>query len=73
MTWRQFNQALAYLQMNPPEQAANHRTASLMAQIANFAGKSLKEGKTVKPSDYLSKPKQSSVQQKEFLKRITNG
>ena len=75
MTRREFNQALAYLQLNPPEEPALRRTASVLAQIANFAGKSLKEGKTVSADDYLGKPKepekpQTSMAQKAFMQSL---
>ena len=75
ITRREFNEACAYLQLNPPEENANRRTASLMAQIANFAGKSLKEGKTVSADDYLGKPKaprraQTAEEQQAFLKAL---
>lgn len=75
MTRREFNQALAFLQLNPPEEPANTRTAHLMAQIANFAGKSLQKGRTAKAEDYLSKPKQKQTAKDQiaFLKGLKNG
>lgn len=72
MSRREFNQCLAYLQIDPPERGDNVRTASLMAQIGNFSGKSLKEGKTLTADDYLGtpKPKQSAASQMAFLRGI---
>ena len=71
MSKREFHQCLAFMQIEPPEQGDNMRTASLMAQIGNFAGKSLKEGKTLSADDYLGKPQQPTYQtaeeQKAFL------
>lgn len=66
-------QALAYLQLNPPEKAANRRTASILAQIATWAGKTMKEGSSVTADDYLSKPQkplQSAEDQKAFFMRF---
>ena len=73
MSRREFNQCLAYLQIEPPEEPANVRTASLMAQIGNFAGKSLKEGKRLTAADYLSKPepkRQTREEQIAFMKSL---
>jgi len=72
MTRREFNQALAFLQMNPPEETANIRTASIMAQIANFSGRSLPDKKMVSADDYLGRKKQAQTaeEQKEFLRSI---
>lgn len=75
MSRREFNSCLAYLSIEPPEEGDNRRTASLMAQIANFAGRQLKEGKHVSADDYLGKPKtkQTAQEQIAFLKGLKNG
>ena len=73
MSRREFNQCLAYLQIEPPEHGDNIRTASLMAQIGNFAGKSLKKGTTLTADDYLGKSKpvqQTRADQMAFLRGI---
>lgn len=72
MSRREFNQCLAFLQIDPPEQGDNMRTASLMAQIGNFAGKSLKAGHNLSADDYLGKPKkyQTADEQKAFLRGL---
>jgi len=72
MSRREFNQCLAYLQIEPPEHGDNVRTASLMAQIGNFAGKSLKKGTTLTADDYLgkSKPEQTAEEQQAFLRGL---
>jgi hypothetical protein len=71
MTWREFIYWQAFLDEEPPERAANMRTAALMAQIANYAGKSLPKGKMVKPSDYLPRKPQTAAQQKAFFMSLT--
>jgi len=72
MTHREFNQAMAFLQLHPPEESANVRTASVMAQIANFSGRTLPDKKMVSPDDYLGRKKepQSAEHQKDFLRSI---
>jgi hypothetical protein len=72
MSRREFNQCLAFLQIEPPEEPANTRTANLMAQIANFAGKSLKQGKHLSADDYLGKPEiqQTATEQIAFMESI---
>ena len=72
---REFNQCLAYLQIEPPEENANRRTASVMAQIANWSGKVIKEGKTATADDYLGnpqepKPMQTAEEQKAFMRGL---
>lgn len=73
MTRREFNQALAFLQLNPPEESANVRTAAVMAQIANFSGRSLPDKKMVSADDYLGKKKQAQTpaEQMAFLKALS--
>jgi hypothetical protein len=70
LTWREFTYWLAYLDMEPPDQAENYRAAMLLAQITNMSGRSLPDGKRVKPEDFLGKPRagvQSQAEQKAFL------
>jgi hypothetical protein len=73
MTWREFIYWQAYLAEEPPEQGANHRAASLMAQIANYAGKSLPDGKRMKASDFLPRKAQSAHQQRAFFQNLSRG
>ena len=65
----------AYLRMEPPDKADNERTAALMATITNMSGKSLRQGKTVKPEDFLGgRPrKQTMEQQIAFMRGLGNG
>lgn len=73
MPQREFFRCLAYMSIEPPEEPANRRTASLMAQIANFAGRQLKDGKHMSADDYLGKPKtkQTAAEQIAFLKGLS--
>lgn len=71
ISWREFVYWQAYMDAEPPEAGANARTASVMAQIANFSGRSLPDGKRVKPDDYLPKKPQTAEQQKAFFKSLT--
>ena len=73
MSRREFNQCLAYLQIEPPEEGDNFRTASLMAQIANYAGRALPKGKMIKADDFISKPPQTMEQQKAVLRGFDKG
>jgi hypothetical protein len=75
MSRREFNQCLAYLQIEPPELPANTRTASVMAQIANYAGRSLPDKKMLSADDFLGKPQaepppQTIEDQKAFLRGL---
>ena len=71
ISWREFVYWQAYMDAESPEAAANARTASVLAQIANFSGRSLPDGKRVKPADYLPRKAQSATQQKAFFKSLT--
>lgn len=57
MSWREFLYWQAYLNIEPPDKGANQRTAALLSQITNMAGRSLPKNKRVEPSDFLGKPK----------------
>lgn len=71
MSRREFNQCLAYLQIEPTDEGDNRRAASLMAQIANFAGRALPDRKMMSPDDYLGKPQQQSPdEQKAFMRGL---
>lgn len=72
MSRREFNQCLAYMQIEPAEEGDNRRTASLMAQIANFSGRSLPDRKMMSPDDYLGIPEQSQTpdDQKAFMRGL---
>jgi len=77
MSWREFQYWQAYLQIEPPDEGDNRRTAMLLAQITNMAGRMLPDKKTVTPNDFLSglgvtaKPKGQSMQdQIAFMKSI---
>lgn len=72
ISWREFMYWQAYFDDEPPEAPANHRTAAVLAQIANFSGRSLPDGKRVKASDYLPKKPQTLDQQKAFFKSLGN-
>ena len=68
---REFNQALAYLQIEPPEEGDNKRAASLMAQISNWSGRCRK---WLTADDYLGKeepkPMQTAEDQKAFMRGL---
>ena len=69
---REFNQALAYMQIEPPEEGDNKRTASLMAQISNWSGR---RKKWLSADDYLGKPQeikpmQTAEDQKAFMRGL---
>ena len=73
ITMREANQAIAYLHINDPEASANRRTASLMAQIANWAGRAMKGTKMLKAEDFLPvrKPKKQTAQEmKEVFRAL---
>lgn len=71
ISWREFIYWQAFLDAEPPERAANQRTAAVMAQIANFAGRALPDGKRVKPDDYLPRKRQTAAEQRAFFKNLT--
>jgi hypothetical protein len=69
---REFFMWLAYLKMEPPEEAENVRMAALMAQITNMAGRSLPGKKFVDAEDFLGgKQQQTLDEQKAFMKSMT--
>ena len=67
---------MAYLDLEPPDQAENYRSAMVLAQITNMSGRSLPDGKRVKPEDFLgqsdkpAKSAQSEADQKAFLQSL---
>lgn len=72
ITWDEFIYWQVFFQLEPVDDSANKRTAAIMAQITNMSGKSLREGKTVTPDDFLGKPKkQSAKEQIAFFKAIS--
>jgi len=74
ISFREFLHCLKYLQIEPPDEAENNRTAVLLAQISNMAGKSLPKGKHMKPEDFIGRKRaQTAEEQKAFLKSITGG
>jgi hypothetical protein len=74
MTWDEFVYWQAFLKLEPPDQGDNVRTAALLAQITNMAGKSLREGKSVSINDFLGKPKRQSMEdQIAFMKGLGSG
>jgi len=76
MTWREFTYWMAYLELEPPDQGDNYRSAMMLAQITNMSGRSLPEGKRVKPEDFLGNAEkpvttaQSEADQKAFLQSL---
>ena len=71
MTWDEFIYWQAFLHLEPIDDHANQRTAAILAQITNMSGKSLREGKTVTPDDFLGVPKKQSMHdQIAFFKSI---
>ena len=74
MPWREFVLWQAYFEIEPPDMPANERSAAVMATIANMAGKSLPQGKTVTVDDLLgrARPAQSIEQQIAFMKSLGN-
>jgi hypothetical protein len=67
---------MAYLEMEPPDQGDNYRSALMLAQITNMSGRSLPEGKRVKPDDFLGNAEkqvtaaQSENDQKVFMQSL---
>lgn len=73
MDWNEFVYWQAYLEIEPPEQAANVRTAAILAQITNMSGKSLRDGAKVSIDDFLGKPKRQTIEQQiAFMKGLGN-
>ena len=71
ITTTEFNYWVAFLKLEPPEAAANHRTAALMAQITNMAGRSLKDKSTVEADDFLGGPKvQTAAEQIAIMRTM---
>jgi len=71
ITWEEFIYWQAYLRMEPPDDGDNKRTAALLAQITNMAGRSLPERRRVKPEDFLGgKPRQTIEDQIAFMKGL---
>lgn len=71
MSMREFYAWLAYLKIEPPEQIANHRTAMVLAQITNTAGRALPDKKFVSADDFLGKKKpQTAAEQITFMKSL---
>jgi hypothetical protein len=74
ISWDEFIYWQAYMHLEPPERAANQRTAAILAQITNMSGKSLRDGKTVTAEDFLgTKKKQTMEEQIQFMKSIGGG
>lgn len=78
ITWREFMHWQAYLRMEPPDEGDNQRTAALLAQITNMAGRSLPDRKKVKPEDFLrtsekEQARQDEEDQKAFLRALGGG
>lgn len=73
LSWDEFVHWQAFMRLEPPEQAANQRTALLLAQITNMAGRSLKGNKRVSAEDFLGKKqqKQSMADQIAFFKSMS--
>lgn len=76
MSWREFSYWQAYLKIENPERAADVRTASLMAQISNMAGRALPDRKMLSAADFLGEtkktPEQSMQEQIDFMKGLGN-
>lgn len=73
MSWEEFVHWQVYFRDEDPEMPANQRTAALLTQITNMAGRSLPDGKRVKPDDFLGKPRVQSIEdQIAFMKSLGN-
>lgn len=74
MSWREFLHWQAFLRDNHPDQAANKRTAALMAQLTNMSGRQLPDNKRVSAEDFLgqkSEPEQQTIEEQiAFLRGI---
>ena len=73
MSWEEFMYWNAYLALEPPEHAANLRTAALMAQITNMSGRSLPDKKFVNVDDFIGKPKVQTAEEQLAFMRSLNG
>jgi hypothetical protein len=73
ITWREFLYWQAYLDIEPPEQGDNNRTAALLAQITNMSGRSLPDRKRVKPEDFMHKPSEEKAQTEQDQKAFLQG
>ena len=73
MPWDAFVYWQAFLRMEPPDEGENRRTAAIMAQITNMAGKSMPNGKTVTVEDFLGRGEQTAEEQIAFLRAISDG
>ncbi len=56
LSWREFQYWLAFLDAEPPDYGDNYRTALVLSQITNMAGRSLPDKKRVSPEDFMGKP-----------------
>ena len=73
ITWDEFVYWQAFFGIEHPEEAANQRTAALLAQITNMSGKSLKDGVKVTADEFLGKPQKQSIEsQIAFFKSMSN-
>ena len=71
ITWDEFIYWQAYLDIERPNEAANQRTAAILAQITNMSGRSMPTGKMVTPEDFFGERKgQTAEQQIMFMRSI---
>lgn len=71
ISWDEFIYWRAYFSEEPPEEAANLRTAAVLAQITNMSGKSLPKGKRVTADDFLGGRKvQTAEEQIAFMRGL---
>jgi len=72
MGMSEFAAWLAYLNLEPPDEGDNRRTAALMAQITNMSGRSLPDKKRVSADDFLGKKskRQTAAEQLAFMKSL---
>lgn len=71
ITWDEFVYWQAYMNLRPPEEPANRRTAAVMAQIANMSGRSLRGDKTLTAEDFLGEHKgQTAEEQIAFMRSV---
>lgn len=71
MPWSEFLMWQAYFEIEHPEEGETKRTAALMAQITNMAGRSLPKDKTVKAEDFLPKKPQTAKEQQAILRALS--
>lgn len=67
ITWDEFIYWQAFFGIEHPEEAANQRTASILAQITNMSGKSLKDGVKVTADEFLGKPIKNQPTRKQSI------